>query len=214
MLIGRLESHEITEESADYCRYTVQIAPQITTRSGLLGEKLFSLLTNRPEQFRHAVHMGNGLESLLKQMAEESKKAERLQGEMLVFLLCQLLVLLCRAYPTQVPEDTQRLSLVMNIQRYVESHIGQRLTLEDLSQEFHLSQSYLSHLFKAITGSSVMGYVNAYRLLLAKRYLAQTDWEIGKIVEACGFSDNSNFSRSFKQTTGLSPSQFRKKFKE
>jgi len=44
--------------------------------------------------------------------------------------------------------------------------------------------------------------------------LAETDWEIGTIVEECGFSDNSNFSRTFKKTTGLSPTEFRKQFRK
>ena len=83
VLIGRLESHKITDETADYCRYTVRIDPQIATHSGLLGENLFSLLTNRPEQFRHAVDMGNSLEPLLRQMLEESQREVLLQEEML-----------------------------------------------------------------------------------------------------------------------------------
>ena len=47
----------------------------------------------------------------------------------------------------------------------------------------------------------------------AKQMLAETDSSIGAIVEKCGFSDDSNFSRSFKKLTGLSPSGFRKKYK-
>ena len=213
VLIGRLESHEITDESADYCRYTVQIAPQITAYSGLLGEKLFSLLTNRPGQFRHAVDMGDTLQPLFRQMLEETEKGEYLQKEMLVFLLCQLLVLCCRAYPMQVPEDSRRLSLVLRVQRYLEENMAQPITLEALAEKFHLSQSYLSHLFKGITGSSVMGYLNAHRLQAAKGLLAGTEHPIGRILEECGFTDGSNFSRSFKQATGLSPSRFRKKYK-
>ena len=153
-------------------------------------------------------------EGIFREMVAESQSQAPMQAQMLLFLLCQLLVQLCRAYPDLVPEDLQRLSLATRIQRYLEENMSQRLTLEDLAQEFHLSQSYLSHLFKGITGSSVMGYLNAYRLQTAKRLLAQTDWPIARILEECGFTDNSNFSRNFRGITGLSPSQFRKKYKE
>ena len=39
-----------------------------------------------------------------------------------------------------------------------------------------------------------------------------TDMRIGEIVEHCGFSDSSNFSRTFRAVTGLSPSEFRKQY--
>jgi AraC-like DNA-binding protein len=47
----------------------------------------------------------------------------------------------------------------------------------------------------------------------AKQMLAETDCSIGEIVEKCGFSDNSNFSRAFRKLTNMSPSDFRKKYK-
>ena len=216
VLIGRLESHEICDQSSDYSRYTVQISPEIFRYGELLGERLLSVLTNRPEQFRHAVNLSAEpqVEMILKKMVLESREKDPLNSQMLLFLLGQILVLCCRAYPEQVPENTRNLKLIQQIQNYIEHNATQKLTLAELAEQFHMSQSYLSHLFKDTTGCSVVAYLSAYRLLMAKRYLAQTDLEIGAVVERCGFSDNSNFSRTFKQATGLSPSQFRKQYKE
>ena len=103
--------------------------------------------------------------------------------------------------------------MVTRVQRYLEQNLTRRITLEEIARQFHLSQSYLSHLFKDITGSSVLGYMTACRLQTAKRYLARTQWPISRIVEESGFTDSSNFSRTFKQATGMSPSQFRKQYK-
>ena len=211
VLISRLESHAICEKTRDYCRYTVQIAPEVFRYQEFLGEKLFSLLVNRPEQFRHAVDMPQA-QCILEQMEAEEAANQPMKENMQLFLLCQLLLLCCREYPEQLPENARNLKLMQKIQGHIEKHMTQRITLEDLAAQFHMSQSYLSHLFKDITGNSVIGYLTAYRLLMAKRYLAETDWEIGRIVEECGFSDNSNFSRTFKKTTGLSPSEFRKQY--
>ena len=213
VLISRLESHAIHEKTADYSRYTVQIAPEILRYQELLGEKLFSLLVNRPEQFRHAMELPRA-QGVLAQMAEEAAADQPMKEKMLLLQLCQLLLLCCRAYPEQLPENARNLKLMQKIQAYIEKNVAQRITLEALAAQFNLSQSYLSHLFKDITGSSVIGYLTAYRLLMAKRYLAETDWEIGRIVEECGFSDNSNFSRTFKKATGLSPTDFRKQFRK
>ena len=216
VLIGRLESHAIQVLTPDYCRYTVSISPEIEDYKGLLGEKILSLLSNRPEQFRHCVDMTGcpQVETLLGAMAAEAADTGDLSGRMLLMLLGQLLIHCCRLYPMQVPEDSQRLHIVTKIQRYLESHVAQPVSLQDLSEAFHLSPSYLSHLFKHITGSSVMAYMTAYRLLVAKRYLVETAWPISRIAESSGFTDSSNFGRAFKKTTGLSPSQFRKQFRQ
>jgi len=87
------------------------------------------------------------------------------------------------------------------------------VSLGELAEECHMSISYLSHLFKETTGMSVMEYLNACRMLAAKKYLATTDLPIGEIVTMCGFSDDSNFSRNFKQKTGMTPSEFRRNYR-
>jgi YesN/AraC family two-component response regulator len=58
-----------------------------------------------------------------------------------------------------------------------------------------------------------MEYLQSCRMANAKQLLAETEFCIGEIVEKCGFCDNSNFSRTFKKLNGLSPSDFRKKYK-
>ena len=57
-----------------------------------------------------------------------------------------------------------------------------------------------------------MGYLQSCRMAAAKKYLAETDLEVGAIVDKCGFSDSSNFSRSFKRVTGSTPTKFRAQF--
>ena len=103
--------------------------------------------------------------------------------------------------------------LIRSIQQQFESNFIAKYTLQSLSRQHHVSPSHLSHQFKQATGTSVMGYLNSCRFAAAKRYLAETDFEIGRVVELCGFSDNSNFSRSFKNITGLTPTEFRIQFR-
>ena len=76
--------------------------------------------------------------------------------------------------------------------------MAQAITLEHLAEVFHLSQSHLSHLFKGITGSSVMGYLNAHRFQTAKGLLAKTEYPIGRILEECGevASEVNHFEKS------------------
>ena len=95
----------------------------------------------------------------------------------------------------------------------MEANFASRCCLEELATRFHMSQSYLSHLFKNITGSSILAYLTAYRIVQAKHLLVETDMEIGKITAACGFSDHSNFGRTFRAQTGMAPLAFRKVYR-
>lgn len=58
-----------------------------------------------------------------------------------------------------------------------------------------------------------MEYLKSCRMANAKQMLAETECSMGEIVERCGFSDGSNFSREFRKLTDMSPSDFRKKYK-
>lgn len=216
VLISRFEAHSVRVTTPDYCRYNIQIAPRISTYDKLMGYPVLSVLTNRPALFRHAVDMSacRELEPLLKEMADEYSCKRPLYRKFLDLQLLQLLLCLSRAHPELISQSGDELALVQQVQSYLEKNYPAHLTLEDLSKTFHLSISYLSHQFKRTAGISVMGYLQACRLAAAKQQLAQTDLPIGRIIDACGYSDSSNFSRTFRAATGLTPTQFRKCYRK
>lgn len=215
LLIGRFETHSIRILTTHYRRYTVMISPDIHAYHQLMGDKLLSVLVNRPAGFCHAADMSDlpQAATILRQMADESEIRAPMQDTMQLLLLSQLLILFCRKHPKSIPEDAGNLKLIQQVRQYLEENFASICTLEELAARFHLSQSHLSHLFKDVTGTSIIGYLTAYRIAQAKHYLLETDWQISKISSACGFSDHSNFGRTFRSTTGLSPSQFRKKYR-
>jgi len=216
VLISRFETHSVKNCSRDYSRCSLQISPLVSTYSMLAGQPALSLLTNRPAHFRHVVDMSAcpETEPLLRRMAAEAANVSSVQGKLLDLLLLELLLYLHRAHPELAAPADDSLNLIRQVQSYLETNYGKRLTLDDLSKEFHISASHLSHTFKRITGTSVMGYLHSCRLAEAKQQLAQTDLPISTIVSICGYSDCSNFSRSFLSATGMTPTQFRNKYRE
>lgn len=209
VLISRFEEHSIQVESSCYHRYALHISPDINQSD--LG---FSLLVNRPDTFRHAISLGReaGADALLACILKEYQSNHPMREQMLDLLLQQLLITILRAKPEMTSHNEDELQLVRAIQLQFETNYQTAYSLQTLSHQFHISQSHLSHLFKRVTGSSVKGYLVSCRFAAAKRLLAETKLEISKIVELCGFSDSSNFSRSFKAITGMTPSDFRNRF--
>lgn len=85
------------------------------------------------------------------------------------------------------------------------------LSSDMLADKMCMSLSQLNRKVKAITGFSSSGYILQMRMDRAKRMLASTNTSIGDIAMKCGFPEMSYFSRMFKQTFQMTPSQYRKK---
>lgn len=92
---------------------------------------------------------------------------------------------------------------------YIAAHFAEEITLTDVADEIHLNPSYLSTLFKQVTGVSFKEYLNRIRIEEAQRLLTNTDYPIMHIAVSCGFSDQSYFTKVFKKHTGLTPKQYR-----
>ena len=141
----------------------------------------------------------------------EHHNASKLADEMEQLLVKQLLITIYRC--TAVDFCNIHNDVVSNVKRQFENSCNDHYTLDALAKQYSVSVSSLSHRFQAATGVSVMEYLQSCRIANAKQMLVETDYSIGQIVEKCGFSDSSNFSRAFKKLNGLSPSGFRKKYK-
>lgn len=92
---------------------------------------------------------------------------------------------------------------------YIAEHFADPITLSDVADNIHLNASYLSTLFKQVTGLSFKEYLNHVRIDEAQRLLTTTDDPIMDIAIACGFSDQSYFTKVFKKLTGMTPKQYR-----
>jgi AraC family transcriptional regulator of arabinose operon len=92
---------------------------------------------------------------------------------------------------------------------FLEAHLAERVSVEDVSREAGLSPSRLSHLFRAETGQSVQGYLEGVRLRRAGDLLQRTSFPIKQIAAEVGFDSPFYFSRRFSRATGYSPQAFR-----
>lgn len=82
---------------------------------------------------------------------------------------------------------------------------------ETLAKANHCSASYLSHMFKAMSGLSLRAYINALRIRDAVVYLENTDMPVSEIAYALGYGDSNYFSTVFQREKGCPPSAYRKR---
>ena len=94
------------------------------------------------------------------------------------------------------------------ILRMVES--GTTFTIRDLALEFHLSPSYLQHLFKHQTGVSMGEWLSERRLQRAAHLLANSYMSVKEIAHTIGYEHASSFIRAFERRFAQAPARFRK----
>lgn len=95
------------------------------------------------------------------------------------------------------------------IMQWVEAHYSESLDLGRLSDELHLSKTYVSKVFKRETGSNITEYVTIRRIKQACQLLQMTSHSVEYIGESVGFNSVSYFIYLFKKMIGITPHQFR-----
>jgi two-component system response regulator YesN len=104
--------------------------------------------------------------------------------------------------------------ILQAVREYIENHYTDPdLSLDRLSEAFHVNPKYLSQLFKENFGEGFMEFLTRLRIEHAKTLLLQTKDPIQAISGKVGYANNVSFMRSFKKMTGQSPGDFRKNSK-
>lgn len=121
-------------------------------------------------------------------------------------LLLKIIDLL-RATPKVQPDPYP---VIAHIKKYIEDHLPEDITVAEIAKDMNISVYYLSHLFKSVTGITLIEFRNELRLTKAKQLLIRTNEPINKIAGECGFSNASYFTEVFARSEKIPPSEFRK----
>ena len=115
--------------------------------------------------------------------------------------------------------DTPESSLFHQVCTYIEAHLDENITLESLSKAFHKTPKSFSRWFNRIcqlsdTNHTFSTFLINLRMAKAKRLLRDTDLLVKEISAQVGYSNFKSFYHVFKQTTGFTADEYRKKNNE
>lgn len=103
--------------------------------------------------------------------------------------------------------------LILKVQEYLEDSFKSSFNIDDVSNEYGLSRRTLERRFKTATGDSPIAYLQRIRVEAAKRHLETNNISFEEITWETGYEDASSFRKVFKKHTGLTPGEYKSKFK-
>ena len=93
---------------------------------------------------------------------------------------------------------------------YLTENMDTRVTLDELTDVFHMSGTQLKNIFKGVYGISIYSYIRARKMRSAAKMLRSTDETVLEIAGRYGYENGSKFAKAFRDTIGMSPREFRK----
>ena len=149
------------------------------------------------------------LRNILREMELKNPGYEDICQAYMEILIIRLMRTTSLAVPTE-PQTVSTNRQCAAVQRYIDLHFKEALTLEQLADEGHMNKFYLSHAFKKEYGISPINYMISKRIEESKYLLAETDLSMSQIAQLLGFSSLSYFSQVFRRSQNISPMEYRK----
>ena len=116
-------------------------------------------------------------------------------------------------FGTFVPSRDHGDELVIKTQRCIENLYNKVATVDDILQQIPASRRNIERRFKLATGNTMIEYLQKTRIEVAKKLLEQTNQSILEIMLNSGYNDLKAFRQLFKKCSGMTPKDYREKFK-
>lgn len=196
-------------------RISLHIDPQYWKKFPCDMSPLFRIFTQRNKGVGNLIPAetveSSGLSAALMELFNLIQQNPPNRDMLVLSKLIQLLSLL-DGLSGAVDTPSQKEPLLHHVLCYLNAHCTEDISLTQVADAFHITPSYLAHLFKKRTGLSPWNYVILRRLQKANDLMTQGL----SAEEACyrvGFDNYANFFRLYKKHTGISPSQFKKQLR-
>jgi len=214
-IINQYESHKITQvDKMVHERIVISIHPEYTKRLSTAETDLDACFSARPGNFSHKISLNKEQQNRFLYYINKITKADGFGHDIIEqTAFMELMVMLHAAFRTcHIQTDEVAGNYIYNQQvddilAYINTNIASSITIEQLSKEFYLSESYICRIFKSATGTTINKYINARRISIAKSLLS-SGAGVTEAYEKSGFTDYSNFFKAFTKAVGISPKKY------
>lgn len=156
----------------------------------------------------------NGKEILQKlNQVEEAFDRKRFCYELKIKgLLCEAFAMILYGHRQEltkfVPANLQELERLEKMLNYLNMHFTEVISLQDLADQVHLSREVCCRLFKKMTGKTITGYLEEYRVNKSFSLVQSGQYSMTQITEMVGFSNPSRFVSAFRKRFGCNPGEY------
>ncbi|WP_412070989.1 GH39 family glycosyl hydrolase [Paenibacillus alvei] len=211
IVVNSMSVHKIERTSEDNVLLTLQFGPEWLDANAFIHCNSSTQTEENRSSYDAIRH------NLAKMVYEINKKASGFRSYTLgsLQMLCGYLLRYFFSGSNEAAEedtksyDYKRLNRVL---QYVDQHYKEKLTLQTMADQEHLSLHYFSHFFSDKIGIPFQKYLTLVRLEKAQAELATTTKSITEIALDCGFANVKLFNKYFKEKYNRTPSAYRETF--
>ena len=154
-------------------------------------------------------------EDLFRRMRDELVRCSWGYEEMLTYLFRELLMTMHRRMTENAPRVSGFIQDEIDRARaFFDEHYNEEISIEQYAVSRNMSTSWFNRSFRSAVGTSPMQYILDVRIRNAQTLLETTDYSVTSIAALVGYENPMYFSRLFRKAKGLSPSKYRKTFRE
>lgn len=184
----------------DFCRYSYfLVSSELLSAHNIPKSGIAPFISDR--------EVAGQLETIIREI-EEQKPFYRTE---VCAKLISLFVYLHRNFPEQdcaVEQDRfgRQVEMVKSVIAYIRRHFTEPITVDDICNAVSYSRSQVCHVFKAVTGKSLVEYINYVRCNHARVLLNNRQYTVSECARQSGFQTLSYFSRTYRKQMGVPPS--------
>jgi len=212
--INKFESHYLSQIDKEvHERIVISIHPDLIRRLSTENSDLSHCFSYRMSGFSHRISIDKEMQQKFLYFIHKITTVSGFGSDVLeLSLFSELLVFLNKVFSNHCALDIIEPSYQYNQQvdeilDYMNQNLHHPITIQHLSKQFFLSESYICRIFKSATGTTINKYLTARRLSIAKSLLDE-GMNVNEVCERCGFNDYSNFLKAFTKAVGISPKKY------